>query len=270
MVTTNNDITQKKYKKLSIQVALNGLSFCVFDLITHTISHSNTITFTKNQVIEEELWKVFVDYPVLNDSYDQVMLIHDNNLNTFVPNSLFDANFLGSYLQYNVKVFETDLFAYDSLENYSLQNVHVPYVNINNFLLDQYPTFDYQNCNTILVSKLLGNSSFTDEKQVYIHVQEGHFELVVLKNKELLFFNSFEYQTPEDFIYYVLFAFEQLQLNPETISVQLLGDIQENDANFSIAYTYIRNCQLLDVSQLEAKLNINATTIRKNFILYQS
>jgi hypothetical protein len=33
MVITNNDITQKTYKKLSIQVSLNGLSFCVFDTL---------------------------------------------------------------------------------------------------------------------------------------------------------------------------------------------------------------------------------------------
>ena len=37
MVVTNNDITQKNYKKLSIQVSLSGLSFCVFDTITDKV-----------------------------------------------------------------------------------------------------------------------------------------------------------------------------------------------------------------------------------------
>jgi hypothetical protein len=47
-----------------------------------------------------------------------------------------------------------------------------------------------------------------------VHFSEGHFEIII-QNQKLLFFNSFDYQTPEDFIYYVLFTAEQLSLNPE-------------------------------------------------------
>jgi hypothetical protein len=49
-----------------------------------------------------------------------------------------------------------------------------------------------------------------------VHFSEGHFEIIVIQNQKLLLFNSFDYQTPEDFIYYVLFTAEQLSLNPKT------------------------------------------------------
>ena len=77
MVVTNNDITQKTYKKLSIQVSLDGLSFCVFDLLSNTIINTMSITFEKTKVIEEQLWRTFVDYPILTKSFDEVMVIHD-------------------------------------------------------------------------------------------------------------------------------------------------------------------------------------------------
>jgi hypothetical protein len=44
-----------------------------------------------------------------------------------------------------------------------------------------------------------------------VHFSEGHFDCY--QNQKLLLFNSFDYQTPEDFIYYVLFTAEQLSLN---------------------------------------------------------
>lgn len=270
MVITTNDITQKIYKKLSIQVALNGLSFCVFDLLTDKVIVTHSVTFAKNQVLEEQLWKVFVDYPILSNPYDEVVILHNNNLNTFVPSTLFDENFLGSYLQYNVKVFETDLFAYDTLDNFDIKNVYVPYVNINNFLLDQFSSFTYLNANTVLVNKLLSFSNFNEEKQVFVHVQPEHFEIVVLKNKELIFFNSFEYKTAEDFIYYLLFTLEQLQLNPDNVSVNCFGTIQKQDDNFKIAYKYIRNCDLLNVAALQKKRDRTEEDVRQNFILYQS
>lgn len=270
MVITNNDITQKTYKKLSIQVSLSGLSFCVMDLITNKILHTAALEFEANQVIEEQLWRTFVAHTLLSNPYDEVVVLHNNNLNAFVPNSLFDANFLASYLQYNTKVFETDFFTFDTIAPFDINNVYVPFVNINNFLLDHYESFEYKNSNSILVKKVLDYSKNKDEKQVFVHVQATTFEIVVVKNQELLLFNSFNYATPHDFIYYLLFTCEQLQLNPETVIVHLLGTCTEEDANFKIAYQYIRNCALLNVSQFVAVFNTTETAIRNHFILYHS
>ena len=270
MVITNNDITQKTYKKLSIQVSLSGLSFCVFDLISNKVISTASISFEKNKVVEEQLWRTFIDYPILTKSYDDVSIIHDNNLNTFVPTSLFDSNFLASYLQYNTKVFETDYFTYDVIFPYEMNNIYVPFVNINNFLLDQFESFEYQNSNSILVKQLLDFSKNNEEKQVFVHLQKEHFEIVVVKNQQLLLFNSFQYNTPEDFIYYILFTCEQLQLNPETISVQILGDCSEEDSYFKIAFKYIRNCVLLDITSKSSSLEITPKDLRNHFILYHS
>lgn len=270
MVITNNDITQKTYKKLSIQVSLSGLSFCVFDAITNKIIHNAIVSFENNKVIEEQLWRTFVDNPVLTQSYDKVIVLHNNSLNTFVPSSLFDVNYLASYLQYNTKVFDTDFFTYDTISPYEIINIYVPFVNINNFLLDQYESFEYKNSNSILVRKLLDLSKNRDEKQIFVHIQENRFELVIVKNQELLLFNSFNYTAPEDLIYYILFACEQLQLNPETISIKILGDCSEDHPNFKIIYTYIRNCSLLDVSAMSNAFNETESNIRNHFTLYHS
>ncbi len=270
MVITNSDITQKNYKKLSIQVSLSGLSFCVFDLITQKIIAYNKIVFNKSSVIEEELWKVYTDNTILSNNYDEVVILHNNNLNTFVPTTLFDSNFLGSYLQYNVKVFDTDLFAYDTIGNYEINNVYVPYVNINNFLLDQYDSFEYKNVNSVLVKKILDISIGNDDKQVYVHFQKDNFQIVVVKNQQLLLFNSFEHTTPEDFIYYLLFTYEQLQLSPETITTNLFGLITDKDDYFKIGYRFIRNCFLLDTEKWVTALGKDEIEIRNNFILFHS
>jgi hypothetical protein len=91
-----------------------------------------------------------------------------------------------------------------------------------------------------------------------------------VKNQELLLFNSFSYSTPQDFIYYLLFTCEQLQLNPETIAVQILGNCSVEDANYKMAYQYIRNCSLLNVSSLVTTFDASETTIRNHFTLYHS
>ncbi|MEO0038757.1 MAG: hypothetical protein RIQ59_1968 [Bacteroidota bacterium] len=267
----SNSIIDKTYKKLAIQVALDGLSFGVFDTLNSTPLLLKHVPFTNSQrsaKIEEIMELVYHDNPELKHHYDEIAIIHSNNLSTFVPTALFDEEFIGSYLQYNTKVFETDFFTFDALENYEMNHVYIPYVNMNNFFIDQYGSFDYKHAHTILVSRLLDLSKNKEERKMFVNVSESHFEIIVVQNQKLLLFNSFEYKTPEDFIYYILFTAEQLQLNPENFQLELLGAIQEDNAYYKIAYQYIRNVSLLDVS--DKKNTFTDSENREFFILIHS
>ncbi|MFV8378790.1 DUF3822 family protein [Flavobacterium sp. LB3R33] len=267
------NIAEKKYKKLSIQVSLTGLSFCCFDTLNNTVTSFNEVhfdTFHKATKIEDLFADAFRDHPELNDSYDEILVIHNNNLSTFVPEPLFDENFLGSYLQYNTKVFETDFFAFDEIPNYQMNTVYIPYVNINNFFIDQFGAFDYKHANSILVSKLLVASKNKDAKKMFVHINTGHFEIIVVQNQKLLLFNSFDYNTPEDFLYYILFTAEQLNLNPENFPLELIGNINTESDYFKIAYKYIRNVSLIDVEDLRWNNYFSEAENRNHFILFNS
>jgi len=266
-------ITDKNYKKLCLQVNLSGFSFCIMDTLSNKIIALKEIDFNDfpaTTKVEDLYWKAFNDNLELKEKYDEVIVLHDSNLSTFVPTALFEEEFLGSYLQYNTKVFETDFFAFDSLSNYEMNHVFIPFVNINNYLLDQFSTFNYKHVNTILVTKLLELSKNNDEKQVFVHFSKNKFEIVIVHNQKLLLFNSFDFSTKEDFIYYLLFTTEQLNLNPENFKVQLLGLISEDSEFFEIAYKYIRNVSLLDVSNMENKNDLSKADNLKHFILLQS
>jgi hypothetical protein len=267
------NIAEKKYKKLSIQVSLTGLSFCCFDTLNNTVTSFNEVhfdTFHKATKIEDLFADAFNNHPELKDSYDEILVIHNNNLSTFVPEPLFDENFLGSYLQYNTKVFETDFFAFDKIPNYQMNTVYIPYVNINNFFIDQFGSFDYKHANSILVSKLLVASKNKDDKKMFVHINTGHFEIIVVQNQNLLLFNSFDYNTPEDFLYYILFTAEQLNLNPENFPLELIGNIDTESDYFKIAYKYIRNVSLIDVEDLRWNNYFSEAENRNHFILFNS
>jgi hypothetical protein len=139
---------------------------------------------------------------------------------------------------------------------------------MNNFFIDQYGSFDYKHANSILVSKLLDLSKNNEERKMFVHVSESHFEIVVVQNQKLHLFNSFEYKTSEDFIYYILFTAEQLQLNPEHFKLEFLGAIVETDAFYQIAYKYIRNVSLFDVSEFTNTFTEKEN--REHFILLHS
>ena len=97
-----------------------------------------------------------------------------------------------------------------------------------------------------------------------------HFEIIIVQNQHLLLFNSFDYKTPEDLIYYLLFTAEQLNMNPESFNLEFLGIIDEENSFFKIAYKYIRNVSLFDVSDLQKNNSFSKADNLKHFILFQS
>ena len=267
------NITEKKYKKLVLQVSQSGFKYGCFDTLSNSLLFMKSIAFDnypKAANVTDHYWKAFVDNSELTKNYDEVIVIHENSLNTFVPQQLFDEDLLGSYLQYNTQVFETDFFAFDELPNCAINNVYIPYVNINNFLIDQFGPFVYKSASSILVSKLMDLSKNKDDKQVYAHFSSGKFEIVVLQNQNLLLYNSFDYKTKEDFLYYLLFTAEQLNLNPETFKLYLLGAISEEHEIYKFAYKYVRDIVLLDVATEMQKNNLTKSENLEHYIVLQS
>ena len=271
MVKTNNISQIQNNKKLSIQVALNGLSFCCKNILSNEIyefGHISFNDFPKSNSIENNLWKTFSEQKPLIENYEEVKILHQNNLNTWVPKILFNENQLGSYLQFNNKVFSTDFFAFDILENKELVNIYVPYMNINNFLLDQFKEFEYQHSSTILLKELFALDISQEEAIVFVHFDNQQFQLVVLKEGKLLFFNTFDFQTENDVLYYLLFAAEQLSLEPDQFELFVLGKMNENKPIFKKMYQFVRNVKMLPMELLNQKFGRTTAENIENFVLF--
>lgn len=247
MAVTTNTTSNNIPLKLSVQVSLNGLSFCVLNSNNNTILDLKEIFFDErlNPIEVENKLIAFFDEHLTNSEFNEVVVIHASELATFVPLPLFNDKDLANYLKYNNKIFASDYIAHDIITPYDIVSVYVPFININNVFIDKYGAFTYKHTATVLVETLLKLTSSGTNTQVYANIASRHFELIALKNNELLFYNSFIYETKEDFIYYVLFSLEQLKLNPEEIPFIFLGAIDESNELYEIAYTYIRNISIM-------------------------
>lgn len=242
--TLNNSSTD--YKKLSIQISLNGLSFSVVDTIDNTVLLSERLIFSEEKSLfelEKEL-KLFIEkHNIQNATFSEVAVIHQNDLFTLIPKALFNKNDARDYLKFNIKVLANDHIVYDEITPYELINAYVPFVNINNYIYDLFGEFEFTHKSSILIQSLLNNHK-DKETVCYVDVSKQQLDITLISKKNLLYFNSFTYYTKEDFIYYLLFAVEQLKLDPDTIKVKLFGTIEENDALHSICNKYIKNISI--------------------------
>ena len=66
-------------------------------------------------------------------------------------------------------------------------------------------------------------------------------DIVIIEGNQLLFYNAFPYHSKQDFIYFIIFVIEQLNLNPEDIELKFSGKIDKKSTLYDIAWKYIRN-----------------------------
>ncbi|SFN62374.1 Protein of unknown function [Paenimyroides ummariense] len=260
-------MTNESFQKLYIQVSLQNFSYCVKNQVNNQVIQFKSFALDQYKTIEQQLDVFFDKEEALQTGFSDVLVLHDNNLNTFVPTALFDETALGSYLQYNTKVFPTDYFDFDSLTQHQMENIYVPYVAFNNYFLDVFGSFNFQHINTGLVQHFLNKSANNNQVEFFVHVADTHFEVVLLQNKKLLLFNSYEYQTQEDFIYYLLFVFEQLQLDPQKQLVKIVGNCTKESNLYQITYKFIRNVEVADLKTIAQTLSVTNEQLQQHYIL---
>ncbi|WP_434036133.1 DUF3822 family protein [Formosa sp. 4Alg 33] len=244
MVTTNSSSHNNTHKELSIQISLSGLSFCILNPSLHQIEVLKHLSFNKHETpyqLLEHVQSLFNTEESLKQAFNSIQIIHSNELSTLVPSPLFNEEHLADYLKYNSKLLKSDFITFDTIDLNDSVNVYVPYVNVNNFIYEQFGEFTFKHASTVLIESILQIEKNADAPKLYIHVASRHFEIISINSGALQFYNTFEYSTEEDFIYYLLFTLEQLKLNPETIQLVFVGDILKNDALYNIAYKYVRD-----------------------------
>ncbi|MEJ2585754.1 MAG: DUF3822 family protein [Robiginitalea sp.] len=245
----NKDLsaTENSYHKLSIQVSLNGLSFCILDTIANSLSLSHSLSF-KGEVspfdLHREIKQSFRDEGVLDFSFSEVIAIHRNTLFSLVPQPIFDEEQLPNYLKYNAKILATDHLDYDIIDGLDTVNVYVPFANVNNFLYDLFGEFEFKHSGTVLLETLIKLPSSRQGSICYLHLAESQMDLAVFANKKLRFYNSFSISSPEDVMYFLLFTLEQLNLDPESLRLRLLGEITETDRVYEFCTEYFENVSL--------------------------
>lgn len=258
-IQKNNSLNKNISKSLSIQISLSGLSFCILNRSSNAIEHLKSVSFEKKATPYEALERlitVLETNTIFEQSFDSVLLIYQNELSTCVPKSLFNEENSADYLKFNAKILNTDFIAYDEISANECINVFVPYMNINNYIFDRFGVFEYKHASTILIQNLIQNIADPKNPGLYINVSKNHFEIIAIDSGKLVFYNTFEYQTKEDFIYFILFTVEQLKLNPETILTKLMGEISKEDDLYEIVYKYIRFVDFINPFH-NFKFNVN-------------
>ena len=86
-------------------------------------------------------------------------------------------------------------------------------------------------------------------KHLYVNVRKHLLQAVLMDGPNLLVYNTFEYSSSRDFVYYILLLYDQFELATDEIPVHLSGYIVENSEIFQLLYRYVKDVQRVKVQK---------------------
>ena len=230
--------------KLSIKISLSGFDLMLSKLEDNSIIDYKKYNFDKKALTENLSSKLdsFLNESKIDFSnVINVKLIISNKLSCLVPKELFDERLSLDYLKFNSKLIENDFASNDYIEELETYNVYLPFVNVNNYLVERFGSFEYYHSSTILLRKILKTTTNNSRTLFFTNIETDSFQVIIFKNKNLLYYNDFEYQTKEDILYFLLFVIEQNKEIKSDTKLNILGGISENDKNFNFISQFIKN-----------------------------
>ncbi|MBI9053498.1 MAG: DUF3822 family protein [Bacteroidales bacterium] len=237
------DINLTQSYELSIQLSLNGLSFCLLDTVRNKFIVLKHIQFQAYSAFDDYLdiiEKAIESNDLLNHEYRKVKLVWISNKNTLIPSSLFNIDNLKTYFEFNQKLNDLDEIHYTELKYANAYSVFTIPNQIATIFTRVYSNIIFYNQQTPEIENALFRYN-SNEFKVLIHVENDFFDLIITQKGKLLLYNNFVYKNEIDMLYYIMYSFEQLKINPESIDLILSGILTKNSKEHLKLKEFIRH-----------------------------
>ena len=222
--------------QLNLLISKNDVALSLFDNY-----QSKFIGFQKFEFKSiEELGAIF-NQGVFLGEFKQVQVMVGSQPSTLVPTVLFDEDNQADYIDFmtskssDSKVLTDHLNSIDSKNIYNLPSELVQKLN------DYFPNAKLIHASTNFIESIISKHKNEEGIMSFVNINSSTFDLIVSEGKKLHYNNSFDYTSDEELLYYLLFVFEQLKLNPESCSLTIFGNLNSKSDLFGLIRKYIRN-----------------------------
>ena len=247
-MTKKNKHIENNYQELSILASSYGLSFMLKgEDDTAQKFFEYTFEVTNPFVLSNKLIEIFIERNLTEYSFDKINLTHHNLLNTLVPVELFNPENASYFLDKNIKLLPNDEVIYDILKDKGIVNIYVAFSRLIKFLSSKTDRLISRHSASVFLEKIAGERKSELQFpvfEIYLNVFQKDFQIAVFKNEKLQLYNAFPYENTDEFLYYLFFVWETLEIPHEKMHIYLSGiepknEIVKNLSDFTANYTVL-------------------------------
>jgi len=232
---------------LRIQLSDEELLIAVFDPVLHRFPLVEKYTVRAGYSglqTHQAAARILRSHSLVRQDFKSREMIWVSPKYTLVPEALFETNSARDLLALVHPLNDSDIIQNDVL---NIQGIRVVYAipDVWKPLLQELGADSIEHHYLYhLLQKVTSENVKSDG--VFCHVQDFRMDIIVLKDHRLVLSNSFKFQTPDDFIYFILLAYDRYHFNRDEVILHLCGEIDAGSALYSSAFKYIRELHFLN------------------------
>lgn len=243
---SNFEITQQA---ISIALRQDGFSFVIHNLENEKIIGVFYKTFSDTLSRESYLQELelFLNHELVQQQFKSFSILYVTPKITIIPSAIFKTDEIELLYTCNYKLED-----FEKIQTYKIKNSesHLVFA-ISNEILECCKSKIHQNFNIFpqaapfIESSILQNK-LLNERNIFISLESSFFDILVLDGPKILLYNTFEFSNVNDYIFYVMNIFEQLQLNPLQNKVVLSGKISQSSNYFESTKMFIKHVTTIE------------------------
>lgn len=222
------DNTQTLLYHLSIQISLDGFSFCILDIPKgkYIVLKEFPLYLKRSRLILKRLDEIIATEEVLSREFKSIEISFETPRVTLVPQVIYSRGTAERYFHFNHLPEKANTVTKTLLTKAGAWCIFDIPSNLNDYLQQKFPKAELRHhAYPLIESALKHNKSNEGKKEVHLNFGRHHFDFVAINGPELLLYNSYEYKNEDDILYYVMFAFDQLKLPPEKTQIIVHGKV---------------------------------------------
>lgn len=237
----------KHLSKFSLNLKIGDDFFVANAFKTKSEQHVAIAECKFNNEIQDEfqlsaLVKTFKSSPVkISKKYHTINICISNSKFAIVPKVLFEKENCKNYLKLNATTEENQVILHQKIDSSGIVVVFGLHKELYNWIKEVFPKAKIQHELAISVCSIQRDFHDVSGDKTILNIHRNYFDLVYLKKGKINFVNAFPYTEKEDLLYYVLYCFKQLNLDPKSVSTYLVGEIKKGDELHQILFQFIKN-----------------------------
>jgi len=230
---------------ISILAHSTGLSFAIMDTVRMkflAFKHNTFGEALSGSLLYEKIESILAIDGYLNQNYKKLYFSIISPKATLVPSPIFDSAKKASYNSY-LQIENEDSIVLDNyistIDSYIIYSIPSRLYNQAINILDT-PQFFHQS-HPMIENAVTSAKSKSGKSKVYVNINHGFMDAIVVNNGQFQLSNSFSYKTDKDQVFYILYLYDQFKLPNESTILEISGEVQEDSEMIRILRKHIRN-----------------------------
>ncbi|MFA5330426.1 MAG: DUF3822 family protein [Prolixibacteraceae bacterium] len=249
LIDNSFDLKLASEYHISIQLGLDGFSFCILDIrrSKYIVLRHIPLIVGKTQFLSRKLETLFDQEENLHASFKSVTITYSTTKATLIPKEYSKDFYLNSLASFTNELSRNDVVSTDVIHGFNYQLMYSFPKELMILLNRKFTDFKFRHKSIPLISTAVTQQT-ESKNSLLINFEKKYIRMVAFKNQQIELYNSFYFKNETDFLYYTLNVWQNLQFDPEHDEVLIGGYVADDSSYIRQIKKYISTIHFLKPS----------------------